>query len=130
VKIVFASTPDQEEKINELVRRFYRDVFPVYFSDKDIKKFEKQNVLTNDADQRDGTLKEAYHVIASLQTLLAIFETSKLSSRYLTLFDKNVETLNECGLFFPFEYKQFVAAKEKKTSLFSTYTRAANKLLV
>lgn len=130
MKIVFASTPDQEEKISELVKRFYRDVFPVYFSDNDIKTFENQNVLTIDDAQRDGTLKEAYHVIASLQTLLAIFETSKLSSRYQALFEKNVETLNEYGLFFPFEYKQFVTAKEKKTSLFSTFTRAANKLLV
>jgi hypothetical protein len=130
VKIVFASTPDQEEKINELVKRFYRDIFPMYFSDKDIKKFENQNVLNNETAQLDGTLKEAYHVIASLQTLVSILESSILLYDHQALFEKNVETLHEYGFVFPFSYDQFIHARENKTSFFSTYTQAANQLLV
>jgi hypothetical protein len=130
VKIVFASTPDQEEKINELIKRFYRDIFPLYFSDKDIKKFEDRNVLNNETAQLDGTLKEAYYLIASLQTLLSILESSHLTYAHQGLFEKNVETLNEYGFYFPFSYDQFIHARETKTSFFSTYTQAANQLLV
>jgi hypothetical protein len=130
VKIVFASTPDQEEKINELIKRFYRDIFPLYFSDKDIKKFEDRNVLNNETAQLDGTLKEAYYLIASLQTLLSILESSQLTYAHQGLFEKNVETLNEYGFYFPFSYDQFIHARETKTSFFSTYTQAANQLLV
>lgn len=130
MKIVFASTPDQEEKINELIKRFYRDIFPLYFSDKEIKNFEERNVLNNETAQLDGTLKEAYYLIASLQTLLSILESSHLSYAHQGLFEKNVETLNEYGFNFPFSYDQFVHARETKTSFFSTYTQAANQLLV
>jgi hypothetical protein len=130
VKIVFASTPDQEEKINELIKRFYRDIFPLYFSDKDIKKFEERNVLNNETAQLDGTLKEAYYLIASLQTLLSILESSHLTYAHQGLFEKNVETLNEYGFYFPFSYNQFIHARETKTSFFSTYTQAANQLLI
>lgn len=130
MKIVFASTPDQEEKINELVKRFYRDIFPMYFSDKDIKNFEDQNVLNNETAQLDGTLKEAYHVIASLQTLLSILESRILSYDHQALYDKNVETLHEYGFIFPFSYDEFIYARENKTTFFSTYTQAANQLLV
>jgi len=129
VKIVFASTPDQEEKINELVKRFYRDIFPMYFSDKDIKKFD-QNVLNNETAQLDGTLKEAYHVIASLQTLLSILESRILAYDHQALYEKNVETLHEYGFKFPFSFEEFIYAKENKTSFFSTYTQAANQLLI
>lgn len=130
MKIVFASTPDQEEKINELIKRFYRDIFPLYFSDKDIKRFEDRNVLNNETAQLDGTLKEAYHLIASLQTLLSILESRHLTYAHQGLFEKNVETLNEYGFNFPFSYDQFIHARETKTSFFSTYTQAANQLLV
>jgi hypothetical protein len=130
VKIVIASTPDQEEKINELIKRFYRDIFPLYFSDKDIKKFEDRNVLNNETAQLDGTLKEAYYLIASLQTLLSILESSQLTYAHQGLFEKNVETLNEYGFYFPFSYDQFIHARETKNSFFSTYTQAANQLLV
>ena len=37
VKVVFASTPNQEERIRELVDYFYTSIFPAYFSDEDIK---------------------------------------------------------------------------------------------
>ena len=130
MKIVFASTPDQEEKINELIKTFYREIFPLYFSDKDIKKFEESNVLNNETAQLDGTLKEAYYLIASLQTVLSILESSHLSYAHQGLFERNVETLREYGFNFPFSYDQFVHARQTKTSFFSTYTQAANQLLV
>lgn len=132
VKIVFASTPDQEEKIKELVRSFYRDVFPLYYSDNDIKEFEKQKVLHTSTRHFEyfGTLKEAYQVITSLQTLSSILLQQDSKLKYKSIFETNVAILKEYGLYFPFEYEQFLEAKNIKEEIFSVYSKAANELLV
>lgn len=132
VKIVFASTPDQEEKIKELVKSFYRDVLPLYYSDNDIQDFEKRKVLHTSTRHFEyfGTLKEAYQVIASLQTLISILQTKDLEPKYEGVFQTNADILKEFGLFFPFEYEQFLEAKGIKEEIFSIYSKAANELLV
>lgn len=132
MKVVFASTPDQEEKISELIEVFYRDVFPLYFSDKDILEFNTMKVLHTSTRNFEyfGTLKEAYQVIASMQTLVSILESANPLPKYKAIFHHNARTLNDYGLFFPFEYDQFIEAKSMKNELFSMYTKAANELLV
>lgn len=133
VKVVFASTPDQEEKILELTQYFYSNVFPDYFTDKDIVEFERMNVLHISQTQFEefSTLGEAFHVIASLQTLISILEYSNLEEeKYQAVFKKNVNKLEEYGISFPFDYKQFLDAKEIKTEHLSTYTKAANHILI
>ena len=45
MKIVFASTPEQEEEIRNLVQKMYSTIFPNYFPDEDIKEFKQLNVL-------------------------------------------------------------------------------------
>ena len=106
VKIVFASTPKQEEEINELVRYIYSNIFPHYFSDEEISQFEWLKVLhTSDKIfEHFSTLKNAFQVMASIQTLISILESSPLDKQYAPLFNKNVENLQDFGLFFPFEF--------------------------
>ena len=128
VKIVFASTPGQEEEIYGLVRYIYSTVFPLYFTDKEISEFERLKVLQTPDDF--NTLKDAFQVMASMQTIISILESATLDEQYATLFNKNVTNLQEFGLFFPFEYEQFVDAKNMKNSVFSIYIKAANELLV
>ncbi|EAR66664.1 hypothetical protein B14911_14892 [Bacillus sp. NRRL B-14911] len=132
VKVVFASTPNQEERIRELVDYFYTSIFPAYFSDEDIKEFEKLKVLHTSTRHFEyfGTLKEAFQVIASLQTLISILESSDPENRYEGIFQKNVHILKDFGLFFPFGFSSFIDAKELKGDMFSVYTKAANELLV
>lgn len=132
MKIVFASTPDQEEMIKELVRTFYQDIFPLYYSDKDINEFEKLKVLHTSTRHFEyfGTLKEAYQVITSLQTLISILQSQEPQRKYKDIFQTNTEILKEYGLFFPFDYEHFLEARSIKDNVFSIYTKAANELLV
>lgn len=132
MKIVFASIPSQEEEIDGLVRYIYSTVFPLYFSDEEIKEFMQLKVLHTSGQhfQDFSTLKDAFQVMTCLQTIISILEFPSLEDHYSSLFNKNVANLQEFGLFFPFEYDQFVEAKNLKNSVFSIYTRAANELLI
>jgi hypothetical protein len=132
VKIVFASVPSQEEEICGLVRYIYSDVFPLYFTDKEIIQFEQLKVLHTSSRHFEAfsTLRDAFYIMSSIQTLISILESSSLDQRYSTLFNKNAVNLQEFGLFFPFEFEQFAEAKSLKASLFSVYTKAANELLI
>lgn len=132
MKIVFASTPDQEEMIKELVKSFYQDIFPLYYSDEDIIEFERLEVLHTSTRHFEyfGTLKEAYQVITSLQTLISILEANELQPKYKALFQTNAAILKEYGLFFPFDFEQFLEAKDFKEEELSVYSKPANELLV
>jgi hypothetical protein len=132
VKVVYASTPEQVEKIQELIQIFYTDVFPLYFTDEEIIEFEQLNVLQLSESSFDyfGTLKDAYQVITSLQTLCHILEGSHFNHHYEPLFYKNVETLNEFGLSFPFRFENFSISKHLKAENLSVYSRADNQMLV
>lgn len=133
MKVVFASTPNQEEKINELVQYFYSSIFPHYFSDEEISEFEKLKILyiSNKCKQSIGTLKEAYQVIASLQTLISILDGAGPKDEYASIFSKNVEILKEFELYFPFNFENFNNSYSLygKSGL-SIYTKADNNLLV
>jgi hypothetical protein len=132
MKVVYASTPEQEEKIQELINRFYSDVFPLYFSDKEIREFERLNILhTSEINfEYFSTLKDAYQVITSLQTLCHILEGGHFNHHYKPLFTKNVDTLNEFGLSFPFSFENFSFSKSMKAENLSIYTRADNQMLI
>ncbi|WP_071396071.1 YhcU family protein [Bacillus tuaregi] len=132
MKVVFASTPDQQEKIMELIRQLYSDVFPNYFSDDEIAKFERLNVLHISSSQFEqlDTLKDAFQVITSLQTLISILESERLDEQYIETYYKNISILEQYGLYFPFEFQQFVDLKITENDDLSIYSKAANELLV
>ncbi|MHC0036860.1 YhcU family protein [Pseudoneobacillus sp. C159] len=132
MRVVYASTPEQEEKIKELIQKFYTDVFPLYFTDEEIREFERLNIL-NTLDlsfEYFGTLKDAYQVITSLHTLLSILEGSHFTHQYESVFNRNVQTLNEFGLSFPFSYENFSFSRHIKAENLSIYTRADNQMLI
>ena len=128
MKIVFASTPSQEEEINELVRYVYSNIFPQFFSDEEISQFEELKVLDTSLDF--NTLKDAFQVMTSIQTLISILESSPLDEQYEMVFNKNAATLNEFGLFFPFDFEQFIEGKSINNSMLSIYTKADNELII
>lgn len=132
MKIVFASTPEQEEEIRKLVQNMYTTIFPNYFPDEDIKEFEQLNVLHTSTRHFEyfGTLKEAYQVIVSLQIITAILETEILEERYEQIFNKNVGILHDFGLTFPFTFNNFYNGKTMKNEMLSIYGKAANELLI
>ena len=128
MKIVFASTPSQEEEINELVRYIYSNIFPLYFSDEEICKFEQLGILHPTEDF--STLKDAFQVMTCIQTLISILESSPLDEQYAALYNKNVDTLEEFGLSFPFDFEQFLSVKGMRHSMLSIYTKADNELII
>jgi hypothetical protein len=132
VKIVWASTPSQEQEICELVGYLYSNVFPQYFSDHEIKRFEKLKVLYTSQKKFEeiGTLKDAFEVMTSIQTVISILELPYLDKRYSALFNKNAATLNSFGLYFPFEFEQFETAKNINKMTLSIYSKADNELLI
>lgn len=132
MKIVFASTPSQEQEICELVRYIYSNIFPIYFTDHEISQFERLKVLHTSEKKFEeiGTLKDAFQVMASIQTIISILESPSMDEQYSGLFNKNAANLNEFGLFFPFEFEQFEAAKDMKNMMLSVYSKADNELLI
>ncbi|WP_160725849.1 YhcU family protein [Bacillus sp. USDA818B3_A] len=128
MKIVFASTPSQEEEINELVRYVYSNIFPLYFSDEEINHFAELKVLDTSLDF--NTLKDAFQVMTSIQTVISILESSPLDEQYEMVFNKNAATLNEFGLCFPFDFEQFMDGKNMKSTMLSIYTKADNELII
>ncbi|XJZ28005.1 YhcU family protein [Bacillota bacterium Lsc_1132] len=133
MKIVFASTPGQEEEISELVKYMYSNVFPTYFTDQEIREFEQLKVLDTTRKHFDdfSTLKDAFQVMVSLQTIISILESAVLKAEQTRLFEKNSKTLQKYGLFFPFNLQRFIEAKNaKKLGRLSVYTKAANEMLI
>ncbi|WP_462408864.1 YhcU family protein [Neobacillus sp. Marseille-QA0830] len=132
MKIVFASTPSQEKEICGLVRYIYSNIFPRYFTDDEIDQFERLKVLQTSDKHLEGfsTLKDAFQVMTSIQTLISILESPVLDDHYAEIFNKNAANLQAFGLFFPFELEQFVQAKNMKNTVLSMYTKADNELLV
>ncbi|QOR67265.1 YhcU family protein [Cytobacillus suaedae] len=116
MKVVYAATPEQETHIEELVEYIYGEIFPRYFTDEEIVKLESLNVLVHNDDNYNGTLKEAFQLISSLQALIAVVETVKEEEILLShreIFEKNVKTLDEFGYSFPFNIEQFRAQKDE-----------------
>ena len=132
MKVVQASTPCQEEEIKKLLKQVYSEVFPIYFSDKEIQTYEKCNVLYMSTKhfERFSTLKEAYQIIASLQTLITILKHERFDDRYIEIFYKNVSTLVEYDLYFPFEYDHFSESEIRGNERLSMFTSAANEILI
>ncbi|QVY62718.1 YhcU family protein [Cytobacillus gottheilii] len=133
MKVVFASTPDQEQRIARLIQKFYADIFPKYFTDEEIKEFESLKVLHTSTRHFEyfGTLREAYQVICGLETIYSILEMAEIDEKYEDMFSRNVEILERFELSFPFHFSQFSHEKEANTDTrFSVYTKAANEWLV
>lgn len=134
MKVVFASTSTQEERLNELIHLFYSHIFPTYFLDKEIKKFKQLKVLSITAEQSQvfSTLKTSYQVIASLQTLISILEDASNMEQYEHLFNKNVQILREFDVFFPFTIQNFLDKNKqvRKKENVSSFSEPTNQYLL
>ncbi|MGM7683606.1 DUF5365 family protein [Cytobacillus sp. Hm23] len=132
MKVVYASTPEQEKQIEELITYFYSDIFPSYFTDEEITEMEKNNILSKVEMYKhyDGTVKEAIQIITSLQVIIHIIETiqyENVSEYYRTVFEKNISFLEKYSLSFPFQIENFSLPK---TNIISYYCKPNNQFLV
>lgn len=128
MKIVMASTKEQEELINELIQHLFSHVFPLYFNEADIEKFKELHVLnlTDRNREKFGTLRDSFRVIASLQTITSILETSQLSNleeRYASMFEENCRILQQYGIGFPFLFSNFSEIKSKPIAVSNLFSQ-------
>jgi len=135
MRVVLASTKEQEEKIEELIQYMYSFIFPKYFKDCEIDTFIDIKVLHVDPSEQDQlyTLTIAFKAIASLQAIIHILELSNQTtdrSHLACLFDKNVKILEETGLFFPFLYKNFIPKNNETLNHCSIFSPASNEYLI
>ncbi|MEC3796175.1 hypothetical protein A6g_06470 [Bacillus velezensis] len=109
VRIVNAATDGQESAIQELSSELFQNVFPLYFSELEIQRFKKRGVLSLQNQRYQGTLKEAFQIMACLQTVHIMLSKPHpvYDVKERALFDKNCALLNECGMSFPFTYDDF-----------------------
>ncbi|WP_246939061.1 DUF5365 family protein [Bacillus pinisoli] len=126
MKIVTASTPEQENYIEELVDYMYSEVFPNYFSDEYIEELKELHVLLpTNSDLYNGTLKEAFQLISGIQSLIAVIETirhEEVAEHHQEIFEKNTTIVEDYGYKFPFQIHHFAKPKEECISLYSKPT--------
>lgn len=131
MKIEYASTPEQEHHISELVDYIYSSIFPIHFSDDYIMKLCELKVLTPKEEDMyyNSTLSKAFHVISSLQALIAVIETvqcEEIKDNHEEIFEKNVNTLSEYGYSFPLKLEEFSCVRAE---VFSQFSKPTNHIL-
>lgn len=137
MKVVYASTPEQEDHIGELVQHLLTNILPYYFTDKEIENLESQLSLHTGGVHDtftvyNGTLKEAFHIISCLQAIIAVIETIQdegIQLKHRELYKRNVNMLRDFGFSFPFAIEQFTQQTKNPTML-SKFIRASNQFLV
>lgn len=109
VRIVNALTDGQESVIQELSSELFQNVFPLYFPELEIQRFKKRGVLSLQNQLYQGTLKEAFQIMACLQTVHSMLSKQDrvYDAKEWALFNKNCALLNDCGMNFPFTYDDF-----------------------
>ncbi|MED1202356.1 DUF5365 family protein [Heyndrickxia acidicola] len=135
MKILYASTDEQQQKIIELMEYMYTEIFPQFYSGEEIANFRDLNILCPSSCRFDyfSTLKGSYRVIASLQTIITILELrifKKDAVDYEVLFNRNRAILEEYDITFPFCYSQFEMSVRSLHSAFSMFKKPANELLI
>ncbi|MDQ0232369.1 DUF5365 family protein [Metabacillus malikii] len=134
MKVVVASTEEQERHISELVDQLYTEIFPKFFPDDEIKGLKDKHVLKpQETDQMyNSNLKDAFQIISSLQAIVAVLEhidDCKHVEDYQNMFERNSMNLNNFGYYFPLTFAQFKHA-ESQSGEFSQYVRPANNWIV
>lgn len=134
MKIVIASTEEQEKYIEELVQQMYTEIFPMYFPDKMIEEFEELSVLKPDETaEYNGTLQEAFQIMSSLQVLISLLEnvheTERNVEKYKEMYEKNLKTLAHYGYKFPLSFDQFRSVSLREGQ-FSRFVKPANKWII
>lgn len=134
MKVVVASTDEQENHIAELVEQLYTEIFPRFFPDDEILELKQLKVLQPQASDQvyNGTLKDAFQIISSLQALIAVLDLineCKDEKEYEEMFERNSQNLNEYGYFFPLSFSQFKHA-ESREGKFSQFIKPANHFMI
>ncbi|WP_226034748.1 DUF5365 family protein [Aquibacillus saliphilus] len=114
MKVVIASSPQQQEYVQELLGDLYNNIFPYYFTQDYIKRLIDFNLMEI-PDIKELSLVEIMEVTAAIQTISSILkemvETNKPLDDYNYAFNKNAEILSKYQIDFPFQLVDFQDGK-------------------
>ena len=109
MKIVLGSTKEQDKTIDQLLIKLRYSILPLYVSEEELSAYDSMGLLQFNSQRNlyTGTLKEAFQVMAALQTVISIIEKVDEHPKYEEKFNINTGLLNYYGLFFPFTLHSF-----------------------
>ncbi|KIL73003.1 DUF5365 family protein [Bacillus badius] len=133
MKVIIASTIEQEERIKELVGQLKEEIFPRFFEKEELQSMYNFGILqlTEYHFQRFDNLQDAFQVISSLQTIISILETdepAELPVHYQEMFERNTLILQEFDIDFPFFLSHFTHKKTPASYL--AFAIPANTYLI
>ncbi|KGP93292.1 hypothetical protein N780_12120 [Pontibacillus chungwhensis BH030062] len=116
MKIVTASTFEQQEYVKEKITYFFDSLFPFFFSKNYAIDLENFGVLSIEGVE-EYSLKEILEVTAALQTLQSLLEC--ISDRvgdpkHSKQFDRNTKILEKHSIYFPLRYDDFLSTSDKE----------------
>lgn len=110
MKVVTASTPEQQSYAQDLIDDIYNRLFPFYFTKSYIEELKHFGLLEL-PDIENLNLMEIMKLTAAGQTIAAILEAvaqgEKELEDYEEAFNRSAAILQECDIDFPFQLKDF-----------------------
>ncbi|WP_186577742.1 DUF5365 family protein [Aquibacillus kalidii] len=110
MKVVTASTPEQQYYVKELIEKLYDSIFPYFFTKEYIQELKRFNLM-HVPNLEDLDLTEIMEVTAAVQTITTILEQSVQTtdnlSGYEQAFNKNATILSKYEIDFPFQLNDF-----------------------
>jgi hypothetical protein len=110
MKVITASTPEQHQYIKDQIKHLFDSVFPVFFT-KEYTASLKQFKILDDSNLHELNLQEIMEVTAAVQAITTILENKikddTETSAYESLFNKNMNILNNYKIDCPFSYRDF-----------------------
>jgi len=129
MKVVTASTPEQQSYVRSLLDHFHRSILPSFFSKSYVDDLKTFGVL-DQVELEDYSLQEIMEVTAALQTVQHILECVMEHGEYPHLaqrFQHNQEILERHQFYFPFRFQDFIPSEYE---LDLTSVKPANHWLV
>jgi len=132
VKIVAASTEEQEKHIEELIQQMYTEIFSMNLLNHHLNDNKITIPKLSESNQYHGTSKEAFEIISSLQTLIALIEhvhETKDFEKYKKMYERNVQTLEYYGIQFPLSFENLLKVTSTN-EIMPKYIKPANRWLI
>ncbi|MDL4839712.1 DUF5365 family protein [Aquibacillus rhizosphaerae] len=111
MRVITASTPEQQHYVKSLIEELYVTVFPYFFSDNYIKKL-KNFELMQAPNLEELSLTEIMEVTAAFQTITTILKqlgnSDQIIHEYEDIFSKNTKILSKYNIDFPFQLIDFL----------------------
>lgn len=110
MKVITASTPEQQNYVSDLIEKLYENIFPYFFSNDYIREL-KDFKLMQVPNLEDLSLTEIMEVTAAIQTITTILDQLAKSNQkldeYSEAFNKNAVILSKYHIDFPFKLVDF-----------------------